>query len=227
MGRLCRLWAPAEYDVVLIAGSVDSGAALDRLATQRPIFHSEADFQHALAWLVHEMDPRIRVRLETKPEPGVRLDLSFERADLGLTTAVELKYMTGRLEHVVDGEIFRLAKQSAPDLHCYDVLNDVVRLERFVAAAPGWNGLMVAITNESGYWTNRGAGRPTNAAAFRLYEGTVVQGVRDWGPNTGEGTRRGREEAHRFAGSYELRWRDYSDLGVPHGRFRVLVVEVG
>lgn len=199
---------------------------LDQLAGQRPVFHSEADFQHALAWLVHEMDPRIRVRLETKPKPGVRLDLSFERPDLGLTTAVELKYMTGKLEHTLAGEVFRLAKQGAPDLHCYDVLNDVVRLERFVAAKPGWTGLLVAITNESGYWTDRSGGRMTNATAFRLYEGTTVDGVRDWGPKTGEGTKRTRELALRFAASYVIRWRDYSDLGVPRGRFRALVVEV-
>ena len=27
------------------------------LAKRRPVFHSEADFQHALAWLIHETRP--------------------------------------------------------------------------------------------------------------------------------------------------------------------------
>lgn len=38
-------------------------AVLERLALLRPVFHSEADFQQALAWEVHSIDPSLRVRL--------------------------------------------------------------------------------------------------------------------------------------------------------------------
>ncbi len=34
------------------------------LAAHRPIFHSEADFQHALAWQIHEAMPDCEIRLE-------------------------------------------------------------------------------------------------------------------------------------------------------------------
>ena len=37
---------------------------LDALAMKRPIFHSEADFQHSLAWTIREAHPAIDVRLE-------------------------------------------------------------------------------------------------------------------------------------------------------------------
>jgi hypothetical protein len=37
---------------------------LPSLSRERPIFHSEADFQHALAWHIHPRHPDTRVRLE-------------------------------------------------------------------------------------------------------------------------------------------------------------------
>jgi hypothetical protein len=37
---------------------------LSRLAKKRPIFHSEADFQHALAWEVRGMHADADIRLE-------------------------------------------------------------------------------------------------------------------------------------------------------------------
>jgi hypothetical protein len=45
------------------------------LALVRPLFHSEADFQHAFAWQLHRAHADARVRLETRPRPGVRLDV--------------------------------------------------------------------------------------------------------------------------------------------------------
>jgi len=39
-------------------------AMLSSLTIERPIFHSEADFQHALAWQIHTTMPEAKVRLE-------------------------------------------------------------------------------------------------------------------------------------------------------------------
>jgi len=41
-------------------------AELQGLAHCQPIFHSEADFQHALAWRLHELWPEARIRLDGK-----------------------------------------------------------------------------------------------------------------------------------------------------------------
>ena len=46
----------------------DLAAALTALAERRPVFHSEADFQHELAWLVRERYSDVGVRLE-RPVP--------------------------------------------------------------------------------------------------------------------------------------------------------------
>jgi len=72
--------AGATVRGVKIAGGVDLDAILGRLAELRPIFHSEADFQFALAWQVKVHAPHVQVRLETRPAPppASRPGLSYE-----------------------------------------------------------------------------------------------------------------------------------------------------
>lgn len=209
-----------------IAGSVDLDEALSELRQTRPVFHSEADFQHALAWQVHLADSLMQVRLETRPSRGMRLDLLFSRPDLQRSTAVEMKYLTALLRAEVAGESYELPNQGAQDVRAYDVVKDIARVEVFIAERPGWNGLMLALTNDQSYWNRPNHNRATGAAAFRLYEGVTLSGTRDWGPQSGPGTRKNREAAIPLRGNYTVSWRDFSDVGVAAGRFRTLAVEV-
>ncbi|MBU2693456.1 hypothetical protein [Pimelobacter sp. 30-1] len=209
-----------------MTGHFDSARILEALAERRPVFHSEADFQFAFAWQAKSRNPDLAVRLETHPEPEVRLDLELI-APSGQGIAIELKYMTRRWSGSVRGESYALKNHGASDLRGYDVVKDVVRVERFVAARPGWSGLVVALTNEAGYWRSPGHGRVTNADAFRLYDGTILSGERRWGPNTG-GTARGREAPLVLQGAHTLTWTDYSKLdGSAAGSFRALVIPIG
>ncbi len=211
---------------MLIAGGLPLEAVLARLAAARPVFHSEADFQQAFAWEVHVQDPTVRVRLETRPAPGMRLDLLLSSQDGARRTAVELKYLTRAWEGEVAGERFELKDQGALDIRAHDVVKDIARVEKFVAAMPGSNGAVICVGNDPSYWNAPGHGRATNADAFRLHEGTVLSGERAWGPLTGAGTSRGREEPLVLTGRYPLAWADYSTLPGPRGVFRTLVVEV-
>lgn len=47
------------------------------LSMWRPIFHSEADFQFSLAWLIKKKYPDCEIRLEFVPEfnPSLHLDI--------------------------------------------------------------------------------------------------------------------------------------------------------
>ena len=92
---------------------------LAELAGKRPVFHSEADFQHALAWKIHEAFPSANVRPEYKPFPEKRvyIDIWVSGAE---SAAIELKYLTRRLKVDVNGERFTLKDQSARDLGRYD-----------------------------------------------------------------------------------------------------------
>jgi hypothetical protein len=199
---------------------------LGLLRQSRPVFHSEADFQHALAWAAHLSDPSLRVRLETRPEPGMRLDLLISRPATDRHLALELKYLTAAWDGEVDGERIALLHQGAQDIRAYDVVKDIQRVERFVDGWPGWSGAVLVVANDPAYWSRPGHGRPTNADAFRIYDQQLLSGSRTWGPATGAGTMKGRKAAIELRGSYTCRWEDYSTLPGRFGNFRLLAITI-
>lgn len=212
-----------------VAGGVDLGEALAHLAATRPIFHSEADFQLALAWELQLRDPMMRVRLETRPEPGTHLDIACDRPDLGSSTALELKYLTRLWSGLNNGEQFELKNHGAQDIRGYDVVKDISRVERFVQGHPGRNGGVLVVSNDPYYWRGKPINDVTNAAAFRIGEGVVLHGNHAWGPNTGAGTKKHREAPLFLSGTYTLKWSDYSSVSAPPSgstHFRSLLVEV-
>jgi hypothetical protein len=211
---------------MLLAGAVELDAVVEALRETRQVFHSEADFQHSFAWVARECDPNIQVRLETRQERDARLDLLLARPDLGRWTAIELKYLTAKWAGECAGEEFTLREQGAQDLSTYDVIKDVTRVERFVAGREDWNGAVLVLSNDPTYWKRPRHPRETNAHAFRLHEGNVMSGVRTWGPQTGFGTRKGREADLSLRDEYRCAWSDYSSLEGERGLFRLLVLQV-
>lgn len=201
--------------------------ALAGLARVRPVFHSEADFQHALAWHVQLSSPSLLVRLETRPVPGVHLDLLVSDPADGHRLAVELKYLTDLWSGDVGGENFNLLRHGASDMRSYDCVKDIGRIERVLAEGLADAGAVLVLTNDPSYWTAPGRGRVTNADAFRLHEGLVLSGHRAWGPNTGAGTMAGgRTLPIELAGNYPLQWEDYSLVRGKRGLFRRLFLPV-
>ncbi|MGW4215113.1 DUF7669 domain-containing protein [Lentzea sp. NPDC004789] len=206
--------------------TVEMDQELVDLALQRPIFHSEADFQHALAWQLRCRNPGAQIRLETRPTRGVRLDLLV--CVNGVRTAVELKYLVAGFTGAVAGEQYELPNQAAQDIGRHDVVKDVVRLEQLVTE--GWAdvGWAVTLTNDSSYWR---AGRKLDPidAAFRLHEGRTLSGTLGWAPHAGTGTTHKRDVPLVLTGTYGCRWRDYSTVVDSRGReaaFRYLCLAV-
>ena len=101
---------------------LDIDGLMASLADRRKAFHSEADFQHALAWQIHEATPESQVRLEVSviPVEAQRMFLDIWLPVEGV--AIELKYKTRRLELEQDDESFALRDQSAQDQGRYDFL---------------------------------------------------------------------------------------------------------
>ena len=161
------------------------------LSQSRPIFHSEADLQHAVAWQIHEAMPESEIRLEFKalPDETRRIYLDVWVPNGGV--AIELKYPTRRLEIVHNGERFSLAEQGAQPIQRYEFLDDVQRLEnvlaRFDRARAGY---AILLTNEPGYW-NRPRDSSTIDADFRLHERRKITGRMAWSESAGAGTTRG------------------------------------
>jgi hypothetical protein len=210
---------------------LDLDQLMESLAKKRPVFHSEADFQHALAWEIHNVTPGASIRLEL---PVRADDVRTVHLDLLVACdhqrfAIELKYKTALLNTCRDSEQFLLRGQSAQDCGRYDFLSDVVRLERYLASAeqPA-TGFALLLSNDRLYWEET---RPNNIAAnFSIHDTREIacKVSMDW---TRSGYTKGREKPILCQSRYSCSWRDYSTIKengstARNGRFRYLLLTV-
>ena len=136
---------------------LDIPSLMLKLSRARPIFHVEADFQHAFAWQIHEAMPDGSVRLEFKPFPddNKRMYLDIWLPSVGI--AIELKYHTQGLGVTHDNERFSLAEHGAQLPRRYDFLADVERLEYALDQyQPAKEGYAILLTNYPDHWPPRG-----------------------------------------------------------------------
>lgn len=196
---------------------IDLTSVMLRLARTRPVFHSEADFQHALAWQLQIEHPKARIRLEYRPLASEKMytDIWFALGDKAV--AIELKYPTRHLSTTFEDESFVLANHGAQDLVRYDFIKDLVRLERVADQKPGTQTAAILLTNDPLYWDLPNSTRITIDAAFRVHHGRTLNGMCAWSERAGRGTTRTREVPLDLRSSYFLDWQAYSivDDSVP------------
>jgi hypothetical protein len=196
------------------------------LATKRPIFHSEADFQHAFAWQLHEQFPDAKIRLEypiNVVNRRIYLDIFFTSPQKQL--AIELKYKTRQIEVPNPDERYLLKGHSAQDIGRYDYLKDVSRLEQ-VSKNTSIEGYAILLTNDSGYWAGK-VDKETIDMNFRLFEGREVNGSLAWLAHAGKGTTKNRTEPINISGRYPIQWKDYSQVSTHLGRtFKYLIFHI-
>ncbi|MDF9717245.1 hypothetical protein [Nocardioides sp. ChNu-99] len=204
-----------------IAGVVDLATVMTNLSQQRPVFHSEADFQFALAQAVAAADSSIEVRLEVR-QPAERAEyVDIVCQGPQRRTFIELKYATASwLGEDGRGEQFQLKNHAAYDLARRYFIHDVHRLERFTEAVPDADGVALMLTNEPGLW-NPPTGRVTRDTNFRVHEGRTLTGHLAWG--SGDTPR----YDQNLTGTYAVNWHDYSELDGGRGLFRWLALPVG
>ncbi|WP_323885661.1 hypothetical protein [Aeromonas veronii] len=201
---------------------MDIHQILTTALNKRSIFHSEADFQHHLAWEIHraantEVDVRLEFPLSSDHSNR------WEYCDIlvrGATTiGVELKYKTKKLSIEVGSEQFELKQQGAQDLGRYDFLKDICRLESWCEQKKIAKGYAILLTNDPSYWL---VPKQSNTIdrAFRLHC-DVVQGVLGWESSASEGTTKGREANLVLKNRYSLTWFDTERLD-----FKYLLVEI-
>jgi hypothetical protein len=207
----------------LIAGEVSLAAVMVRLRCDRPVFHSEADLQHAFARVLWELAPSVGVRLEVCQHVSDRI----ERLDLlcvgpSRSAAIEFKYKTrqwsGTAGYPV--ETYALKPHGAPDLARRDFAFDIARLERF-CDRPGQNDLAVLVTNGRSLWSEPKPGaKRTRDHEFRIHEGRTLTGKLLWGA---EGYKL---NTRTLRDVYRMQWQPYSLLDGAGGEFRCLAAAV-
>lgn len=185
---------------------LDVHAIMASLAHARPVFHSEADFQHAFAWHVHQTMPHEQVRLECRPLPDERLYVDLWMPTMRL--AVELKYRTRKLALLHAGEQYDLRQQGAQDIGRYDFCKDIRRIER-LRRGPAVAGFAILLTNEHLYWSPPQR-RGKVDEAFHVHNGRHLSGSLTWSPRASPGTTRSREDPIDLACGYDLVWHDYA-----------------
>ena len=191
---------------------IDIAAIVGKLAQERPVFHSEADFRHALAWSLHRKHPNSEIRLEVPviTSLGTLTVDVLVRLD-GAIYFIELKYKSRAIEVAVGKEKFQLQDHGAQPPGRYDVLKDVQRLGSMVEVENGSYGSAVFLTIDSAYWSHPRSDADTSAA-FSLGEGRNVSGLLEWSVRASKGTKRDREEAINLSGNYTLKWAEYSSV---------------
>lgn len=206
---------------------IDISKVVVKLANKRPIFHSEADFQHALAWEIHQLCPEYSMRLEFKP-PNLnnRFYIDIWATYGGSNVAIELKYKTCGLKVEFKGEKFNLLNQSAQDVGRYDFLKDIQRLEQIVSIHKNVVGYSMLLTNDNTYWSTPRNNRTVDAS-FRIHQDKVVTGRLNWGRGASEGTKHYREKPIFIRAHYKMNWKDYSEPSKEkYGKLRYLLLEI-
>ena len=198
---------------------------LHSLSLKRPVFHSEADFQHALAWEFHLHDPTALVRLEIRPQgypKGAELDLSVGLADLSIS--MELKYVKQSLEVIHGSESFSLPYHNSGDTLRHSFLKDIERLERISRVDDKSLLYALLLTNDAGFW-ELPKKEGYNYDAFRIYEGQELHGIKEWAPISATDLRK--LGPIKIEGTYKMKWSDFSVFnGMKHGKFKYLLVQV-
>lgn len=211
---------------------------LEELSKERPVFHSEADFQFALAWKIQGTYPDSKIRLE-KCIDDMYIDIIVKMD--GEEVPIELKYKT-RNKSKEDktkksvpfedkyGESFNLKNQGAQDQARYDFVKDISRIEDLVINDVNKmnHGYAVILTNDETYWNEPKKG-PTNCESFRIHKKELKEGCHDWKSGTSEGTKQGRVSPIILKKQYTLEWSDYSSFegrNYNDSKFQFLIVEV-
>ncbi|MGC8977214.1 MAG: hypothetical protein ACP5OB_06290 [Candidatus Ratteibacteria bacterium] len=178
---------------------------LKELSKERPVFHSESDFQHALAWKIHQKYPNLKIRLEKREEINNE-EIYFDIFIFGCHRiyAIELKYKTAKLEITLPNlnERYILKKQGAQDQARYDFCKDIERLEKFFKKYKG-TGFAVFLTNDSMYWKKPSKNLNTNDKEFRIHQGKILKGCLKWKEGASQGTIQRREEGINLTGTYQ------------------------
>lgn len=191
----------------------DIHVLLTKLSKRRPVFHSEADFQHAIAWQMQLNHPGVDIRLEKQvAAKGARVHLDLLVESKASQIAIELKYKTRRAELNHGDETYFLRNQSAQDIGRHDFLKDMQRLERYVETHAHAVGFAVLLTNDRTYWSESKKNDSVDSE-FRVHEGRIIQGGVTWGAKASAGTKHKREEPINLQGKYLVHWQEYSSFG--------------
>jgi len=198
----------------------DINSILEASLGERSVFHSEADFQHHLAWTIHKelVDSKMRLEYPLSKDDSNRWEYCDILVQAPHLIGLELKYKTKLFSTQIDSEHFELKNQSAQDVGRYDFLKDISRLETWCDIGRIKIGYAIILTNDHSYWTP--PTKDTVDKEFRIHS-RAVSGQMSWGPDASAGTMKSREKPINLKNSYFLEWNE-----TPHPDFKYLLLQI-
>jgi hypothetical protein len=205
---------------------------MERLSSNRPLFHSESDLQHELALiLANESNKKIRLEkpflnipLNKSKNIKIELDLFLPNEKVG----IELKYKTIKRNIKFNGEDFFLKNHAAQNLGRFDFFDDFRRLLMLKKQGIINIGFVIFLTNDPLYW-NR-IQRSNFSSNFSMEDERVIKKntILTWEGNPGENSvtpkRLGEHAKIEVDNELILTWKKYSEF--EGCKFRYLVVQV-
>ena len=212
---------------------IDIENILKQLANKRPVFHSEADFQHALAWEIQTCYPKANIRIE-KPykfyNKNYYIDLVVETDDV--ISGIELKYKTQKPKPsdfiLNENERFYLKNQRAKSWGRYDFIKDICRLEGFCnhSEVTKTNKKIICyaifLTNDLSYNKERKSS-PVDVA-FGIHHGRYLSGELKWSDKASASIMFNRKNPLKLLLEYNLSWQEYSQI--ENQKFEYLLVKI-
>jgi len=177
------------------------------LAKKRPVFHSEADFQFALAWELKRKFRKADIRIE-RPFGGELNEYLDIQVCIGDDIyPIELKYKTKELKIEISNEKFHLKDQGAQNHGSYDFLWDIKRIEKLSRDKKFKTGFVIWLTNDMGYLTPP-KNKKVGYAKFSVYDGREIKARQPmkW---QGQTATRGRDTPISLKNDYTIGWKDY------------------
>ncbi len=210
---------------------------LHHVSQRRPVFHSEADFQHELALDLALAGYRVRLEVpRTLVLNGTpvraELDLLVQKSD-GKSgwTVIELKYVKVATDIMHEGEVYNRAGTWGTNLSRFDALSDLRRVEGIVGAGLAAQGHAVFLTNAADAWNVDVGANMNMAMQFSLHAGRVLPaGVPlGWVPANPTVGSVGKKRLAPYAPIALARaqtctWTQYSEFPVIAGEFKYLLL---
>jgi hypothetical protein len=216
----------------------DITTCMSKMACVRPVFHSEADFQHELAMELDRSGYGVRLEVPHSiaingASLGAELDILVIEPKTRRRTAIELKYVTAQKTVVHAGETFNLCKNWGTNFSRFDCWADFQRVGGIVAAGHAHCGFAVFLTNAEDAWHVDAGPTATMARQFSIHDNRNVAAgaVLDWAPirpTVGSVSKKRLPPYSPITVPTPTvcTWTDYSALPGPNGRFRFLFLAI-
>ena len=201
---------------------MDMHQLIQNLSCKREIFHSEADFQHSLAWEMKLAVSHIDIRLEVPLIDKKYTDIVVIDSVTEEKFAIELKYPHTRSQFEVSGEKYSLGATSETQQVSYNTIKDISRIEELRQQKLVTRGFVIMISNTPDMWNAHT--KKNQAAEFFLSDGIVLEGLRS--VPTDRSGRFSKNSSIELSGKYPVNWLDYSKLKGTFGHFKYLIIEI-